>query len=124
MDPCELHRALEEMNVAIGETWQNQFSASVDHFCAHAALALDHQVVTDSDDFATVNSHGLGPRLPGVFCVNASVNDDNIRGLDHPALRARHRGSAEQQRERLKNGAKRMNFHRHLALKIRMLAAC
>src|SRR6266849_1880248 len=124
MDPCELHRALEEMNVAIGETWQNQFSASVDHFCAHAAHALDHGVVTDSDDLAAVNSHSLGPRLLGVFCVNAAVNDDDICGLDDPALRARHRSSTEQERKRLKNGAKRMNFHRHLVLKIRMLAAC
>src|SRR6266849_4781018 len=124
MDPCELHRALEEMNVAIGETGQHQFSAGVDDLGAHAAHPLDYGVVTDSNDLAAVNSHGLSPRLLGVFRVNASVNDDDIRRFDDPALRVRHCGSAEQERERLKNYAKGVNFHWHLVLRIRMLAVC
>src|SRR5438445_3581017 len=122
--PPETEGAVDKMNVAIDETRQHEFSAGIDHFCTHAAHALDHRVVTDSDYLAVLNGYGLSPRLLGVFRVNAGVHDDNIRRFDHPALRARERGSAQQERERWKNDAKRESLHRHVAPSIKMLAAC
>ena len=122
--PAETQRAVHKVDVTIDETREHKFSAGVDDFCAHATPALDFRVVTDHGDLAVANGHGLGPRLLGVFGVNATVNDDDIRRFDDPALRARHPSRGEQQRERLKNDAKRSNFHGHLVLGIRMLAAC
>ena len=108
--------AVDKMDVAIYKTREYKFSAGVDHFCAHAAHLLDYGVVTDSDNLAAMNGHGLGPRLFWVFRVNAAVHDDDVRRFNHPSLRARYRGSAEQECERLKNGAKRLIFHPYLPL--------
>src|SRR5258707_12140755 len=99
--------------MTIDETREHKFSASVDHFCAHAAHALDHRVVTDSDDLAAMDRHGLGPRQLRVFRVNTAVNDDDIRWLDDPSLRLRNRDSPKQERKRSKNDAKGKRLHRH-----------
>ena len=90
--PAETQRAVHKVDVTIDETREHKFSAGVDDFCAHATPALDFRVVTDHGDLAVANGHGLGPRLLGVFGVNATVNDDDIRRFDDPALRARHPG--------------------------------
>ncbi len=83
------------MDVTINKTREHKFSAGVDHFRAHAAHALDFGFVTDGDNLAALNGHGLGPRLLGVFRVNPAVNDDDICRFNHPSLRARYQGSAE-----------------------------
>src|SRR5260370_42243300 len=111
------------MDVTIDETREHKFSASVDRSCAHAAHALDHRVVTDSDDLAAMDRHGLGPRQLRVFRVNTAVNDDDIRRLDDPSLRLRHRDSAQEKRGRPKNDAKGKRLHRHLVLHITIAAA-
>src|SRR6266403_100226 len=108
--------AVDKMDVAIYKTREYKFSAGVDHSCAHAAHLLDYGVVTDSYNLAAMNGNGLGPRLYWVFRVNAAVHDDDVRRFNHPSLRARYRGSAEQECERLTNGAKRLIFHPYLPL--------
>jgi len=85
------------VDVTIDETREHKFSASVDHSCAHAALALNNRVVTDSDDLAAMDRHGLGPRQLRVFRVNTAVKDDDVRGLVYPSLRGRHRDNPKQE---------------------------
>jgi len=124
IDPAETKRAVDENECDNRRTREHKFSAGVDDFCAHAAPALDFWVVTDSDDLAVPNGHGLRPRLLGVFGIDPAVNDDHIRRFDDPALRARNRGDAEQKRERLKKQREVGEYSSAPVLKIRMLAEC
>src|SRR5690242_16713368 len=71
---AEVKRAFDKMDVAVDETREHQFSTRVNYSCSSAAHAFDCRVVTDSHDLAVVNSHGLGPGLPGILGVNAAAN--------------------------------------------------
>jgi len=112
------------VNVTINEPRKHKLSAGVDHFCAHAPPALNFGVVSNGNDFSAVNRHGLSPRLLGVFGINVTVNDDDIRRFYDPALCPSESGDTEQERKSLKKDAKRANFHWHLVPRFRMLAAC
>jgi len=122
--PAKTKRAVDKMDVTINETREHKFSAGVDDFCAHAAPPFNFWIGSDGNDLSVVDRNGLGPRLLGVFRVNAAVNDDDIRRFDDPALPAREGSDTQHEQKSLKNDAKRANFHRQLVLKIRMLAAC
>jgi hypothetical protein len=111
------------MDMTIDEPGEHKFAAGVNHFCPHAAAALNFWIVSDGNDLSSINCHGLGPRLLGVFRINAAVYDDDIGRFDYPALRPRYRGSDKQKGKCLENGAKGVNFHGHLVLILRMLAA-
>jgi hypothetical protein len=83
---AETKGAIDKMDVTINETRKHKSSAGVDHFCAHAAHALDYGVVTNGYNLSAMNGHGLGPRLFRVFRVNAAVHDDDICRFNDPAL--------------------------------------
>ena len=120
----QTERAIQKMNVAVDNARKHKLSAGVDNLGAHAAPALNFGIVSNGNDFSVVNRHGLSPRLLGVFGINVTVNDDDIRRFHDPALRASEGGGTEQERKSLQKDPKRVNFHRHLVLRIRMLAAC
>ena len=116
--------AIQEMNVAVDNARKHKLSAGVDDLGTHAAPTLNFGIVSNGNDFSAVNRHGLSPWLLGIFGVNVSVNDDDVRRFYDPALRASEGGDTEQEQKSLKKEAKRASFHRHLVLRIRMLAAC
>ncbi len=87
------------MNVAIDETGQNQFSAGVDDFRAHAAHSFNFRVVAHGDDFCSPDGDSLSPRLLWILGVNSAVDHDDVGRFNDEALRTRKGTGAEQRQQ-------------------------
>ena len=87
---AKAQRAIQKMDVAVDESRENQFSAGIDNFRAHAAHFFDFGVVVQGNDLCAANGHGLSPRLLRIFGVDAPVNHDYVRRSHGGALRRQH----------------------------------
>ncbi len=113
---AKTERAIQKMNVAIGESGEYEFSAGIDNLGAHAAHFLDGGIVANRHNSRSVNSHGLRPRLFCILRVNTAVNHDDVCRFDDEALRSRQRDNPEEKQKKLKREANSMVVHRSAVL--------
>ena len=89
--------AVDEVDVAIDETGEDELTGGVNNFCAGTAKFSDGGVVANGNDFVAANGNSLRPGLFSVESVNAAVNNDGV-SLIFYVLRDESGGGAEKNR--------------------------
>src|SRR5215467_3656528 len=107
------------MNVAVGETRENESSAGIDYFRSLAAHLLNCGIVADGRNFRASDSDGLGPRLFRILRVDPAVDHDDIGRLHSMFPSVGNPGSHEKDRKDEKRGANGTSVHHRENLSLR-----